>query len=63
MMTAFPLSAIATHFEGTKIHKLRGSHCKSDKNTDRCIEKWFPGMFPKVKRMLVKVCHCPREIL
>jgi hypothetical protein len=49
--------------ERTTIHVCQGSHCKSDKITDRGIEIWFPGMLSKALRTLAKVCHCPSELL
>jgi hypothetical protein len=40
-----------------------GSHCKCDDSTDIGIEKRFPEMLSKAVWMLVKVCHCQRELL
>jgi hypothetical protein len=45
------------------IHERQGSHCKSDESTDRGIEKWFPGMLPKVLKPWAKVYNCSRELL
>jgi hypothetical protein len=45
------------------ISKHQGSYCKHNDSTDRGIEKWFPGMFPKAVQMLAKEWQCPKEVL
>jgi hypothetical protein len=34
---------------------------KSDKSTDRGVEKWFPGMIPKALGTLAEMCYCLKE--
>jgi hypothetical protein len=45
------------------IKEYWGSQCKSDTSIDRGSKKCFPGMLAKGLWTLVKVCHCPRELL
>jgi hypothetical protein len=59
----FSNSATKKYSERTLIRKRWGSNCKRDESTDRGIEKWFPGMFPKALGTLEKVCHCLRKLL
>jgi hypothetical protein len=49
------VSATKMCSERTMIRERRGSHCKSSESTDRRIEKWLPGMLPKVLKTLAKV--------
>jgi hypothetical protein len=58
----FPVSMTKNCSEKKTIRKHQGSHCKSDKHTDRGIKKWFPGVLSKALQVLAKACHCPREL-
>jgi hypothetical protein len=43
----FPVFEVKKCSERAMFLKRQVSHCKSDKNTCRGIEKWFPEMLPK----------------
>jgi hypothetical protein len=58
----FPVSETKSVMKRERFGEPRES-CKSDDSTDRGIEKWFPGMLPKVLQRLAKACHCPRILL
>jgi hypothetical protein len=53
-----------TKLSGRKtIRECQGIHCKMDENTDRGIQKWYPGTHPHVFQILPKARLCQREPL
>jgi hypothetical protein len=55
LLPDFLVSEVKKCSERTVICKHQAGHCKSDENTGRSIEKWFPGMLPEA--LLAKVCY------
>jgi hypothetical protein len=41
-------------FGRSTIRESQGSYCKDEDNTERDIEQWFPGMFPKIYKRCQK---------
>jgi hypothetical protein len=58
-----PVSAIKRCSERTTVCECWVTQCKSYQSSVRGVEKWFQGTLSEALQTLVKVCHCPKELL